>query len=107
MKKTNALSNKASLGTYLTLALSAGAHSLASHSAHAGIVISTVNETSINSGDPIFINFSNGVISSGRGAGISGSLGTLTGVSGFGKNVDPPRIVFDAATTDPARPIAR
>jgi len=74
-KKTNALSNKASLGTYLTLAFSAGAHSLASHNAHAGIVISTVNQTSINQDDAIFITFINGVISSGHGPeGLTGSF---------------------------------
>ena len=83
MKKTNALSNKTSLGTYLTLALGAGA--LGSHDAHASIVTSPANETSINKGDPIFITFSNGVISSGQGTGSQGvgdTLGTLTGFSG-------------------------
>lgn len=84
MKKINALSNKASLGTYLTLALGAGA--FGGHDAHAGIVISAVNETSINADDPIFITFSNGVISSGQGTGSQGvadTLGTLTGYSGL------------------------
>ena len=84
MKKVNALSNKASLGTYLTLALGAGA--LGDHEAKASIITSPVNETSINKGDPIFITFSNGVISSGRGTGDIGpgdELGTLTGFSGL------------------------
>jgi len=108
MKKTNALSNKASLGTYLTLALSAGAHSLASHSAHAGIVISTVNETSINEDDPIFITFSNGVISSGQGTGNVGpgdQLGTLTGYSGLstGKGSSGQgRITYEVVNNVPA-----
>ena len=79
MKKVNALSNKASLGTYLTLALGAGA--LGDHDAKAAIITSPVNETSINEGDPIFITFSNGVISSGQGPG--DELGTLTGFSGL------------------------
>jgi hypothetical protein len=84
MKKVNALSNKASLGTYLTLALGAGA--LGDHEAKASIITSPVNETSINKGDPIFITFSNGVISSGQGTGNVGpgdELGTLTGFSGL------------------------
>ena len=84
MKKTNALSNKASLGTYLTLALGAGA--FGGHAAHAAVVISAVNETSINADDLIFITFSNGVISSGQGSGSQGvadTLGTLTGYSGL------------------------
>ena len=84
MKKINALSNKASLGTYLTLALGAGA--LGDHEAKASIITSPVNETSINQGDLIFITFSNGVISSGQGTGSQGSgdtLGTLTGFSGL------------------------
>ena len=70
MKKTNALSNKTSLGTYLTLALGAGA--LGSHDAEAAIITSPVNQTSINKQDPIFITFSNGVISSGQGTGSQG-----------------------------------
>lgn len=108
MKKTNALSNKASLGTYLTLALGAGAHSLASHNAHAVIVISPVNETSINRGDPIFITFSNGVISSGQGTGNVGpgeELGTLTGFSGLSTGKSPSgrgRISYDAAINYPS-----
>jgi hypothetical protein len=108
MKKTNALSNKASLGTYLTLALSAGAHSLASHNAHAVIVISPVNETSINQGDQIFITFSNGVISSGQGTGSQGSgdtLGTLTGYSGLPTGKGRPRpstITYEVVNNVPA-----
>ncbi len=84
MKKINALSNKTSLGTYLTLALGAGA--LGGHNAKAAIITSTLNETSINQDDPIFITFSNGVISGGQGTGSQGggdTLGTLTGYSGL------------------------
>jgi hypothetical protein len=84
MKKINALSNKASLGTYLTLALGAGA--LGDHDAKASIITSTLNDTSINQEDYIFITFSNGVISSGQGTGNVGpgdELGTLTGFSGL------------------------
>ena len=106
MKKTNALSNKASLGTYLTLALGAGA--FGGHGAHAGIVTSTVNETSINQDDPIFIRFSNGVISSGQGTGNVGpgeELGTLTGFSGLSTGKSPSgrgRISYDAAINYPS-----
>ena len=105
MKKTNALSNKASLGTYLTLALGAGAFS--GHNAHAVIVISPVNETSINKADPIVITFSNGVISSGQGTGNVGpgdELGTLTGFSGLptGKEgQSPSRIAYDIVNNRP------
>ena len=105
MKKTNALSNKASLGTYVTLALCAGAFS--GHNAHAVIVISPVNETSINKADPIFITFSNGVISSGQGTGNVGpqdELGTLTGFSGLptGKEgQSPSRIAYDIVNNRP------
>ena len=106
MKKTNALSNKASLGTYVTLALGAGAFS--GHNAHAVIVISPVNETSVNRLDPIFITFSNGVISSGRGTGDvhpGVDLGTLTGVSGgpIGKlRRNLPAILSDTVNGNPA-----
>jgi hypothetical protein len=106
MKKVNALSNKASLGTYLTLALGAGA--LGGHDAKAAIITSPVNETSINKGDPIFINFSNGVISSGRGTsnvGLGEELGTLTGFSGLpvGKEgPSPSRISYTAAINFPS-----
>ena len=106
MKKTNALSNKTSLGTYLTLALGAGA--LGSHDAHASIVTSPANETSINKGDPIFITFSNGVISSGQGTGSQGggdTLGTLTGRSGLptGKEgQSPSRIRYDIVNNIPS-----
>ena len=101
MKKLNTFSNTARLRTYLSLALGAGAHSMAEHNAHAEIITSPVNETSTNAGDPIFIRFSNGVISSGRGVD-SGTLGTLTGVSGAGKGyVSPARIVSDASVTNP------
>jgi hypothetical protein len=79
MKKVNALSNKASLRTYLTLALGAGA--FGGHEAKASIITSPVNETSINREDYIFITFSDGVISSGRGTG-GINLGTLSGRSG-------------------------
>jgi hypothetical protein len=105
MKKTNALSNKASLGTYLTLALGAGA--FGGHAAHAAVVISAVNETSINKADPIFITFSNGVISSGQGTGNVGpqdELGTLTGFSGLptGKEgQSPSRIAYDIVNNRP------
>ena len=105
MKKTNALSNKASLGTYLTLALGAGA--FGGHDAHAAVVISAVNETSINKADPIFITFSNGVISSGQGTGNVGpgdELGTLTGFSGLptGKEgQSPSRIAYDIVNNRP------
>jgi hypothetical protein len=88
MKKINALSNKASLGTYLTLALGAGA--LGGHDAKASIITSTLNNTSINQDDPIFITFSNGVISSGRGDG-GINLGTLTGFGGGGYGKSRPR----------------
>jgi hypothetical protein len=95
MKKINALSNKASLGTYLTLALGAGA--FGGHDAKAAIINSTLNETSYNSGDPIFINFSNGVISHGQGIG---SASSLTGFSGFGgKNTGPAFISSDQVTS--------
>ena len=106
MKKTNALSNKTSLGTYLTLALGAGA--LGGHDAKAVIVTSPVNETSINKGDPIFITFSNGVISSGQGTGSQGggdTLGTLTGYSGLstGKGSSGRgRIAYDVVNNSPA-----
>ena len=105
MKKTNALSNKASLGTYLTLALGAGA--FGGHDAHAAVVISAVNETSINKADPIFITFSNGVISSGQGTGNVGpedELGTLTGFSGLptGKEgQSPSRIAYTIVNNRP------
>ena len=102
MKKTNALSNKASLGTYLTLALGAGA--LGSHDAHAIVVISPVNETSVNQEDPIFITFSNGVISSGRGTG-GVNLGTLTGLSGGEIGKQRPSlssIRYEPSTSTPA-----
>ena len=106
MKKINALSNKASLGTYLTLALGAGA--LGGHDAKAVIVTSLVNETSINKGDPIFITFSNGVISSGQGTGSQGvgdTLGTLTGFSGLptGKESQTPsRISYTIVNNIPS-----
>lgn len=86
MKKLGDFSNTARLRTYLSLALGAGAHSMAEHNVHAGIVTSPVNETSINADDPIFITFNNGVISSGQGTGSQGrgdTLGTLTGYSGL------------------------
>ena len=83
MMKLNTFSNTARLRTYVSLALGAGAHSMAEHNAHAGVITSPVNETSVNEGDPIFITFSNGVISSGRGDG-GINLGTLTGISGGG-----------------------
>ena len=86
MTKLNTFSNTARLRTYVSLALGAGAHSMAEHNAHAGVITSPVNETSINSSDLIFITFSNGVISSGQGTGdvLPGEdLGTLTGFSGL------------------------
>jgi hypothetical protein len=104
MKKTNALSNKASLGTYLTLALSAGAHSLPSHNAHAVIVISPVNETSINRADYIFITFSDGVISSGRGTGVV-YPGTIKGISGGGigkLRPNYPKFLYESHDSTPA-----
>ena len=102
MKKINALSNKASLGTYLTLALGAGA--FGDHEAKAAIITSPVNETSINQEDPIFITFSNGVISSGRGLG-GINLGTLTGLSGGGIGKQRPgstSIRYEPSTVTPA-----
>ena len=108
MTKLNTFSNTARLRTYVSLALGAGAHSMAEHNAHAGVITSPVNETSINKGDPIFIRFSNGVISSGQGTGNVGpgeELGTLTGFSGLptGKEgQSPSRISYDAAINYPA-----
>jgi hypothetical protein len=102
MKKVNALSNKASLGTYLTLALGAGA--LGDHEAKASIITSPVNETSINQADYIFITFSNGVISSGRGEG-DVYPGTLKGISGgaIGKQrPSDPRFLYESPTSTPA-----
>jgi PEP-CTERM motif len=81
MMKLNTFSNTTRLRTYLSLALGAGANAMAEHNAHAGVITSPVNETSINRDDLIFVNFSNGVISSGRGTG-GINLGTLTGYSG-------------------------
>jgi hypothetical protein len=81
MEKINALSNKASLGTYLTLALGAGA--FGGHDAKAAIIYSILNQTSINQEDHIFITFSNGVFSSGRGTG-DVYPGTIKGLSGGG-----------------------
>jgi hypothetical protein len=106
MKKVNALSNKASLGTYLTIALGAGA--LGDHEAKASIITSPVNETSINQADQIFITFSNGVISSGQGTGSQGSgdtLGTLTGYSGLPTGKGGPRpstITYEVVNNVPA-----
>jgi hypothetical protein len=106
MEKINALSNKASLGTYLTLALGAG--TFGGHDAKAAIIFSTVNQTSINRLDPIFITFSNGVISSGRGGGDihpGDDLGTLTGVSGgpIGKlRRNLPSIGYETVNNNPA-----
>jgi hypothetical protein len=108
MKKLNTFSNTARLRTYLSLALGAGAHSMAEHNAHAGIITSPVNETSINEGDPIFITFISGVISSGHGTGSQGggdTLGTLTGYSGLstGKGSSGRgRITYDVVNNVPA-----
>ena len=102
MKKTNALSNKASLGTYVTLALSAGA--FGGHDAHAIIVIMPVNETSINRADYIFITFSDGVISSGRGEG-DVYPGTIKGLSGGGigkQRPNDPKFLYESPTSTPA-----
>ena len=102
MKKVNALSNKASLGTYLTLALGAGA--LGDHEAKAAIITSPVNETSINQQDPIFITFSNGVISSGRGQG-DVYPGTIRGISGGEIGKSRPfqaRFLYETASSTPA-----
>ena len=101
MTKLNTFSNTARLRTYVSLALGAGAHSMAEHNAHAGVITSPVNETSINSSDPIFIRFRDGVISSGGGNNGGNTFGSLTGVSGAGKNVGPARIVSDATVSDP------
>ena len=66
-----------------------------------------MNETSINKADPIFITFSNGVISSGQGTGNVGpqdELGTLTGFSGLptGKEgQSPSRIAYDIVNNRP------
>jgi hypothetical protein len=108
MMKLNTFSNTARLRTYLSLALGAGAHSMAEHNAHAGIITSPVNETSVNRLDPIFITFSNGVISSGRGTGNvhpGDDLGTLAGVSGgpIGKlRRNLPSIGYETVNNNPA-----
>ena len=108
MKKLSDFSNTARLRTYLSLALGAGAHSMAEHNAHAGIITSPVNETSVNRLDDIFITFSNGVISSGRGTGNvhpGDDLGTLTGVSGgaIGKlRRNLPSIGYETVNNNPA-----
>ena len=102
MKKVDALSNKASLGTYLTLALGAGA--LGGHDAKAAIITSPVNQTSVNREDYIFITFSDGVISSGRGDGVV-YPGTLRGLSGgaIGKQRPSlPRFLYESQTSTPA-----
>ena len=102
MKKINALSNKTSLGTYLTLALGAGA--LGSHDAEAAIITSPVNETSINRADYIFITFSDGVISSGRGEG-DVYPGTIKGLSGGGigkQRPNDPKFLYESPTSTPA-----
>ena len=108
MKKINALSNKASLGTYLTLALGAGAGvgagALGSHDAKAAIITSPVNQTSINQDDPIFITFSSGVISSGRGQG-DVYPGTIKGLSGGAIGKQRPyfsRFLYESPTSEPA-----
>ena len=108
MMKLNTFSTTARLRTYVSLALGAGAHSMAEHNAHAGVITSPVNETSVNKGDPIFITFSNGVISSGRGTGSQGggdTLGTLTGFSGLdtGKGSSGPgRISYEIVNNVPS-----
>jgi hypothetical protein len=108
MKKLSDFSNTARLRTYLSLALGAGAHSMAEHNAHAGIITSPVNETSINQGDAIFITFSNGVISSGQGTGSQGggdTLGTLTGYSGLPAGKEAPkqgRITYEVVNNTPS-----
>jgi hypothetical protein len=104
MKKFGDFSNTARLRTYVSLALGAGAHSMAEHNAHAGIVTSPVNETSVNQEDDIFITFSNGVISSGRGEG-DVYPGTLRGISGgaIGKQrPSDPRFLYESPTSTPA-----
>jgi hypothetical protein len=108
MTKLNTFSNTARLRTYVSLALGAGAHSMAEHNAHAGVITSPVNETSINRGNPIFITFSNGVISSGQGTGDVGpgdELGTLTGFSGLSTGKTPSgqgRISYDVVNNVPS-----
>jgi hypothetical protein len=72
MKKLNTFSNTARLRTYVSLALGEGAHSMAEHDAHAGVITSPVNQTSTYYTDPIFITFRNGVISSGQGLAVCG-----------------------------------
>jgi hypothetical protein len=104
MMKLNTFSNTARLRTYLSLALGAGAHSMAEHNAHAGVITSPVNETSINKQDPIFITFSNGVISSGQGEG-DVYPGTIKGFSGGGIGKQRPgdsRFVYESPTSTPA-----
>ena len=104
MKKLNTFSNTARLRTYLSLALGAGAHSTAEHNAHAGIITSPVNETSINQDDPIFITFISGVISSGQGEG-DVYPGTIKGFSGGGigkQRPGDPRFVYESRTSTPA-----
>ena len=101
MKKINALSNKASLGTYLTLALGAGA--LGGYDAKAAIITSTLNDTSYNTLSSIYFSFKNGVISHGDGMGSYGP-GTLNGVSGWPAGKGSPRsslISLDAVVDDP------
>ena len=104
MKKLNTFSNTARLRTYLSLALGAGAHSTAEHNAHAGIITSPVNETSINKDDPIFITFISGVISSGQGEG-DVYPGTIKGFSGGGigkQRPGDPMFVYESHTSTPA-----
>jgi len=104
MMKLNTFSNTARLRTYLSLALGAGAHSMAEHNAHAEIITSPVNQTSINQDDPIFITFSNGVISSGRGQG-DVYPGTIKGLSGGAIGKQRPyfsRFLYESPTSQPA-----
>jgi uncharacterized protein with beta-barrel porin domain len=82
MKKINALSNKASLGTYLTLALGAGAGvgagALGSQDAKAAIISSDLNETSVSMYNaPIGFSYSGGVI------GVNSDTGGIYGISGL------------------------
>ena len=107
MKKINALSNKAGLGTYLSLALGAGAGvgagALGSHEANAAVVTSNLNETSSNILSGIYFSFNSGVISSGYGSGSYGP-GTITGYSGWPAGKGSPRSPFislDADVDDP------
>ena len=96
MKKVNALSNKASLGTYLTLALSAGA--LGGHDAKASIITSDLNETSVSMyNSAIGFSYSGGVI------GVNSNTGDIYGLSGYmpGKGMQSSKLRGNQNGDDP------